>query len=200
VQLDVGVLTVVTVLLVALAIRAGTRLVRGRASSWGLGAVAVVWWTVLAAAAGLAEAEHQVTQQLATSATVMVSGRPGAVARCARRTTDLFDLSGNAGSVRWDTPDVARLRADTCAALWSWVVSDKAHPTIDQVVALHVLAHEAVHVGGERVEATTECVAMRWDATVARALGASDAVAEQIATVYREQVYPTMPDEYRGAC
>ncbi|MBU4215740.1 MAG: hypothetical protein KJ792_13920 [Actinobacteria bacterium] len=199
-ELDLGVLTFVAAALVLLAIRAGVRLVRGRASSWGLGVAALVWWTVLAAVAGLVEAEHRVTQQLATSVTVMVSGRPGAVARCARRTSDMFDPSGNAGSVQWDSPDVARLRADTCDALWAWITSDKEHPTIEEVIALHVLAHEAVHVGGERAEAATECAAMGWDATVARALGASDAVAQQIAASYRQQVYPTMPDEYRGGC
>lgn len=199
-RVDVGVLTIVAAVLVALAVRAGVRLVRGRPSSVGAGTVALVWWTVLAATAGAVEIEHQIVQSLATSVTRTVSGRPDAVAVCARRTPDLLDLSGAAGMVRWDAPHVSRLRADTCSDLASWIFSDHRHPTLAQVVALHVVAHEAVHVSGERSESAAECVAMSWDARVARRLGAGQDVADAMARTYRHEVYPRMPDEYRGGC
>lgn len=199
-QLDVGVLTVVAVALVALSVRAGVRLTRGRPTSVAAGTVALVCWTVLAAVAGGFEVEHQVTQQLATRVTRLVSGRPDAVAVCTRRTPDLLDLSGTAGMVMWDTPHVARLRADTCWSLATWIFSDHRSATTDQVIALHVVAHEAVHVAGERSEARTECVAMAWDARVAQNLGASPTLATQMAGTYRRDVYPRMPDDYRGGC
>jgi hypothetical protein len=197
---DIGMLTVVAAALVALSVRAGVRLSRGTPTSVAVGTAALVCWTVLAAAAGAFEAEHQVTQQLATRVTRMVSGRPDAVAVCTRRTPDLLDLSGTAGMVRWDTPHVARLRADTCWSLATWIFSDHRSATQDQVIALHVVAHEAVHVAGERSEARTECVAMTWDARVAQNLGASPDLAVRMADTYRQDVYPRMPDDYRGGC
>jgi hypothetical protein len=199
-RIDIGVLTVVAAVLVALSVRAGVRLVRGAPSTASAGVVALVVWTLLGAVAAGFETEHQITQSLATAQTRFVSGRSDAVAVCTRRTPDLLDLSGTAGMVRWDTPHVARLRADTCWRLATWIFSDKRGATEEQLVAVHVLVHEAVHVAGVHSEAVTECVAMGLDRSVAENLGASATVAAQMARTYREQVYPRMPTDYRGDC
>ncbi len=199
-MIDVGVLTVVSLLLVAMVVRAVVRLVAGRASSRTLAVVALVWWTVLAVPAVATEVQHHRTEAAATSATRLVSGDPTSRAVCERWTANLINTSSFSGFVSWDSPDVAQLRSGTCADLASWLRSDRRHPTQGQVVALHVVAHEAVHVGGERSEAATECQAMAWDARVAEHLGAPPDVARQMAETYRRDVYPRMPEEYRGDC
>ena len=65
-------------------------------------------------------------------------------------------------------------------------------PTRDQVEAVHVLTHEAMHLSGRLEEAAAECAAVQRDAHTARLLGAP-------AAAYWRDVYPLMPDGYRSA-
>jgi electron transfer flavoprotein alpha subunit len=67
------------------------------------------------------------------------------------------------------------------------------------VVAVHVLTHEAMHVAGDRTEATTECRALQHDARTVVLLGGTTAQGRQLATRVATEVYPRMPDEYRTA-
>ena len=197
---DVGVLTVVSALLGVWLVRRVVRLVRPR------GTVAfAVTALVLAAVSFLAavgfEVRHQVAQAQATTVVRELSGNPTAHAACQRFTPDLLDLSQNAGSVQWDSPGVALLRRATCNDLFSWLTSRKADPTLDQVIAVHVVVHEAIHVAGERSEAITECTAMQRDARAAMLLGASPAQAQALARRYYEEAYPLMrPDYWSGDC
>lgn len=197
---DVGVLTVVAVALVVLAVRAGRRLTVGAPSSVLAGTVALVGWSVLATIAVAAEANHQYVQVLATRVVRQVSGQDDAVAHCARRTADAFDLSAYAGFVSWDAPHVARLRAQTCADLASWLWSDKQSPSLAQVVALHVVVHESQHVAGEQNEAAAECGALHDDAAAAVSLGAAPADAAAMVQRYRAEVFPYLSEEYRSDC
>jgi len=61
-----------------------------------------------------------------------------------------------------------------------------------------VLTHEAMHVAGDRNEASTECRALQHDARTVVLLGGTaeqgSALAQRIAT----EVYPRMSDEYRS--
>lgn len=197
---DIGVLTVVCLAGIAMTVRATLRLVRRRASFQGLAVAALVVWLGVTATALTFEMRHQWVQNVATDVVREVSGRPGTKAVCTRRTPDMLDLSNTAGRVMYDRPDVAVLRADTCADLASWLFSTKVSPTLDHVTAVHVLVHEAVHVRGEFNEATTECLAMALDEQVAASLGAPVVTAQTMARTYAEQVYPWMPDGYRGSC
>ena len=197
---DVGVLTVVCLVGMAMTVRAALRLVRRRATFQGLAVAALVVWLGLTVAALTVEVRHQWVQNVATKAVREVSGRPGTQAVCTRRTADMLDLSNTAGKVMYDRPDVAVLRADTCADLASWLSGTKLSPTLAQVTAVHVLVHEAVHVSGEFNEATTECVAMSLDERVALSLGAPRTGAEALARTYAQQVHPHMPDLYRADC
>jgi hypothetical protein len=88
---------------------------------------------------------------------------------------------------------------DTCRALAAWVGSDHASATDEQVVAVHVLTHEAMHMSGLTDEARTECAALQRDRLTATLLGADDAAARDLVGRYLAQVYPSMPDEYRSA-
>jgi len=72
----------------------------------------------------------------------------------------------------------------------------RADPSWDEMVAVHVLTHEAMHMRGERSEAIAECEAVQRDAVTAARLGASPEQAHALAVRYWRQVYPRMPDDY----
>lgn len=195
---DVGVLTFVTVVLAIWLVRRVARLIEPRGTV-GFAVTAFVVAVVSFLVALGFEVRHQVAQAQATAVVREVSGNPAAHAACQRFTPDLLDLSNNAGSVQWDSPDVALLRRATCNDLFSWLTGPKTNPTLDQVAAVHVVVHEAVHVAGEYNEAITECTAMQDDARAAELLGASSADARALARTYYEQVYPQMHPDYRSS-
>jgi hypothetical protein len=78
------------------------------------------------------------------------------------------------------------------------VRSDKRRPSRDQVVAVHVLTHEAMHLSGRLDEAAAECAAVQRDAHTARLLGAPAGDAAGLAAAYWRDIYPLMPDGYRS--
>jgi hypothetical protein len=88
-----------------------------------------------------------------------------------------------------------------CDALSGWLASDRRTPSRDQVIAVHVLTHEAMHMAGETSEARAECFAVQRDARLARALGDTPEQALALARQYWRTVYPQLPDDYRsGDC
>lgn len=195
---DVGVLTFVTVLLGIWLVRRVIRLIEPRGTVGFAVTALVVAAASLLVALGF-EVRHQVAQAQATSVIRELSGNPAAHAACQRFTPDLLDLGQEAGSVQWDSPDVALLRRATCNDLFSWLTSPKTDPTLDQVTAVHVVVHESVHVAGEYGEAITECTAIQRDARAAELLGATPVDAQSLARTYYEQVYPLMQPDYRSA-
>jgi hypothetical protein len=126
-----------------------------------------------------------------------LTGNPAARVQCQRALDTFLWAGADLGRVEWAEPDRAWLTLETCQHLGSWYRSDHEAPTLDEAIAVHVLTHEAMHVAGDRSEATTECRAMQNDARAVVLLGGSpdqgSALARRIAT----EVYPTMPDEYR---
>ena len=88
---------------------------------------------------------------------------------------------------------------DTCNDLASWLGSDKVEPSDAQVVAVHVLAHESMHMGGLLVESRAECAAMQRDAQLAMLLGATEPQAHRLARHYWLVQYPMMPADYRDS-
>ena len=89
------------------------------------------------------------------------------------------------------------IKRDQCRHLAAYARSDKRRPTRDQVVAVHVLTHEAMHLSGRLGEAAAECATVQREAHTARLLGArpSDAAA------YWRNIYPLVPGGYRsGDC
>ncbi|HEX6676254.1 MAG TPA: hypothetical protein VF486_14650 [Actinomycetes bacterium] len=89
------------------------------------------------------------------------------------------------------------IKRDQCRDLADYQRSDKHDPSRAQVVAVHVLTHEAMHMAGIVDEARAECAAVQRDAHTARLLGASAADARVLAGRYWRTVYPLMPDGYR---
>lgn len=136
-----------------------------------------------------------------------VSAQVGRTVRvdCQRLTGAWVDPTAELGFVRFDadgTPDdVARLEYDACRRLNAWMRSDRENPPLEQVVAVHVLAHEAEHLAGEANEGLAECRSVQRTAALAERLGATRAQAVELAVVYARQVFPSMPEAYRSqAC
>jgi hypothetical protein len=91
----------------------------------------------------------------------------------------------------------ALIKRDQCGVLSDYLRSDKATPTREEAIAVHILSHESVHMTGLTDEAETECLAVQRDAEMARLLGAPAEGAEALARTYFDTVYPSMPEEYR---
>lgn len=114
------------------------------------------------------------------------------------------DVGSELGYVAWGPDGIPErstlLKIEVCADLRAWLGSSKAEPTLDQVVAVHVVTHETMHMAGHTNEARAECAAVQRDAVMAAALGASPVEAQALAQRYWTEVYPRMPDEYVGGC
>ncbi len=91
------------------------------------------------------------------------------------------------------------IKREQCCDLSAYLRSDKESPTTEQIVAVHTLTHEAIHMSGVTNEAETECIAVQRDEDMARALGASPEAATRLAETYWETQYPHLTIEYRKA-
>jgi hypothetical protein len=116
-----------------------------------------------------------------------------------------FQVGGELGYVKWGPGGVPEhqtyIMRGPCGELRNYLHSNKHHPSNDQIVAVHVLTHESMHMRGITNEADAECAAMQRDAETAELLGADPAEALALARVYWLNDYPQMPDDYRsGEC
>jgi hypothetical protein len=114
-----------------------------------------------------------------------------------------FDPGPELGYVRFGADGVperhALLKWEPCRDLAAWLGSDRTQTNRDQLIAVHVLTHEAMHMAGATDEAITECRAMQRNADMARRLGADPTVARALAARYWREIYPAMPETYRSA-
>jgi hypothetical protein len=146
---------------------------------------------------------HRLEGRLTGVAATLV-GAP-AVVHCQTAGREMLDLGSELGFVRWGpggVPEHATLiKHAPCSRLAAYLAGDQAHPTLDEIIAVHVLSHESRHMAGTVNEADAECQAMQRDAWTARLLGASSTEAHELARNYWRVVYPRMPDDYRtGGC
>jgi hypothetical protein len=146
---------------------------------------------------------HREERSLSAVAARLV-GAPVTV-RCQSFGQELVDLGSELGYVRYDAAGVpghhTLIKHGPCKALNDYRRSGKQHPTDDEVVAVHVLTHESMHMRGLTVEAAAECAAVQRDELTAKLLGADDAEARALARRYWLLDYPRMPDDYRsGDC
>ena len=111
-----------------------------------------------------------------------------------------FDSNTEAGYVRWEAggpPERSTtLKADVCRSLGRYMRS-AADPSMDEVFAVHIVSHEAMHMAGVMDEALAECAAVQRDIQTARLLGATSSEAAALAERYWIEGYPLLPDEYR---
>lgn len=154
--------------------------------------------TVLAAVPGARRAEQEHT--LASVAS-QLAGRSVAV-HCQSTAAALVDAGAELGFVPYGDDGVplprTTLKREPCAALRSYREGSKQRPSRDEVIAVHVLTHEAMHMRGETAEAVAECEAVQRDARTARLLGATPAQAQQLARTYWLTIYPHVADDYRS--
>lgn len=112
------------------------------------------------------------------------------------------DVGGDLGYVAFGPDGVPErstlIKRDQCHDLAAYLRSDKLDPTQQQVVAVHVLTHETIHMDGVTNEVETECLAVQQDARMARLLGAAPEAADALALTYWTEIYPRMPSEYRS--
>jgi hypothetical protein len=146
---------------------------------------------------------HRLEGRLTEVATRLV-GAPAAV-HCQTAGREMLDLGSELGFVRWGPGGVPEhqtlIKRAPCSRLAAYLGGDQGHPSLDEIVAVHVLSHESRHMAGTVNEADADCQAMQRDAWTARLLGASNAEALELARSYWRTVYPRMPDDYRtGQC
>lgn len=90
------------------------------------------------------------------------------------------------------------IKWEQCRALASYVRSEGIEASRDEMIAVHVLTHESMHMSGVRNEAESECRAMQRDAWMARLLGAARSDARYLASWYWRTIYPNMSPGYRS--
>jgi len=164
--------------------------------------VSTVLPLVLAVVAAVPVVRHaRVEAQLGQVASQLV-GHPVRV-RCDTLSQELLSTHTELGYVQFGAdgrPEpVATVTSAACGDLTAWLGSRRANAPVEQLVAVHVLTHEAMHLTGMRDEAQTECMAVQRDVRTATLLGATPGQARALARLYWQIVYPDLPDNYRTA-
>lgn len=161
----------------------------------GIGVVMVV-----AGLLGVLEFRAQAAERKFGAVASEIAGRPVSV-RCEGFFGDLVAIGPELGSVRFNadgTPgDRTDLVAEACDDLKRYARGDR-RPRPDTATAVHVLAHEAVHLEGFRNEAETECRSLQRTTRTAMLLGATREQGEALTRLYHRAVYPFLPDAYRS--
>jgi hypothetical protein len=157
---------------------------------------------VVAVAAGVPVLRHaQLEARLAAVASTLVGHH--VTVRCETLTQAWTDAHPEAGYVWFDAAGrpatSATLTSSTCDDLKAWLGSDRQHPSLSEIVAVHVLTHESMHMSGWRDEAKAECAAVQRDARTAVLLGATPEKGSALAVAYWREIYPDLTDAYRTA-
>lgn len=164
---------------------------------WTFGALAVV---VLIT--GVLTYRHDQLERRLSQAATDLAGVTAKV-HCQSIGGTFVDASAELGFVRFGSDGVPEhatlIKYDQCQDLKAYLSHHGRHPTPDQIVAVHVLTHESMHMRGATDEAVAECQAMQRDARTARDLGATPADAAALAAAYWRDDYPQMPDGYRSS-
>jgi hypothetical protein len=162
----------------------------------------------LALAIGLGSAVpvglHIRTERRLDAAASALAGVPVTV-HCQNASEATFDLGPELGYVKFGADGVPEhhtlIKWKPCHDLAAWLGSDRKHATRAQMIAVHVLTHETMHMAGATDESITECRAMQRDTAMAEKLGADPASARALAVRYWREIYPSMPEAYRsGSC
>jgi hypothetical protein len=139
--------------------------------------------------------------RLSRVATKLVGAR--ATVHCQSLGGSLVDASADLGFVRFGPDGVPEhsttIKHEQCGYLQAYLDQHGREPSADEIVAVHVLTHESMHMRGATSEAVAECQAVQRDAQTARDLGASPADAAALAADYWRNDYPHMPDAYTSS-
>jgi len=142
---------------------------------------------------------HDEEARLGHVATLLAGGH--ATVHCQSGTAEWVDAGGELGYVKWGPDGVPEhstlIKHEQCGLLAKYLGGHRQRPSLDAVVAVHVLTHESMHMAGITNEAQAECAAVQRDYQTAQLLGATAKQAEYLVRVYWTAVYPNMPDDYR---
>ena len=155
-----------------------------RALSWP----AVLVFAGIAAALAWPPASKWRFEHFLTAKARALSGSALATVHCNSAADTLFDPNVfAAGHADLETGAIV-FNADWCGRLQKHLRNpQRADP--DGIVALHIFAHEAMHVRGERDEARTECQAIQRHAQAAALLGIPVEIGRQHARAYYRGPY-----------
>jgi hypothetical protein len=131
-----------------------------------------------------------------------IAGRQVKV-HCPGTLKKLVEISPHAGSVYFDgngrPADYTELNDATCSTLDDFAEGDTDSDDALRVArALHVLAHESIHLSGIRDEAQADCFGFQKTAFVAEELGASPEEAQRYAELVVIERSHSAPPEYRS--
>jgi hypothetical protein len=122
---------------------------------------------------------------------------------CQTLTGSALDMGRELGFVKWGPGGIPEhktlIKHDQCNDLHAYLNSGKEHPSAGQILAVHILTHESMHMSGTTSEAIAECHAMQHDTAMAEDLGAPPAAAHALSVAYWRTVYPNMPDGYTSS-
>jgi hypothetical protein len=121
---------------------------------------------------------------------------------CQGTAASLVDIGVELGTVEFSADGGPAGHTDlthgVCGHLASYLGGDQARPSDDEVIAVHVLAHESYHLFGIEDEARTECMSVQNTARAAELLGATPTQAQALAERYWTDFYSGLPDDYRS--
>lgn len=130
------------------------------------------------------------TQKEISVAVKAISGLKGAELQCQRMSEGFFDVWAHTKTLDSGSR-TAGLKYNTCADLLSWYNGDtKSSPTPEQISAVHLLTHETIRISGQTDANLQECLAMKNDAAMALALGATTNQANYLAIYYKQNIHP----------
>lgn len=158
---------------------------------------------VLAVVAAIPGAQRRMQERQLGKIASELAGRTVSV-HCQDGAEAFVDAGSELGWVAFDANGVPEpktlIKREQCKDLKSYL-EHRDDPSWDEMVAVHVLTHEAMHMRGERNEEVAECEALQRDAYTAMRLGATPEQAKELAVRYWKQVYPRMPEDYvTAAC
>jgi hypothetical protein len=174
-------------------------LVQRQSTADGFPAISVGCCAVLAVVASLpVVVRADLDSRLSRDASKLIGAH--VEVNCQTLTGSAVDMGRELGYVKWGPGGVPEhktlIKHQQCNDLESYLDSKKRHPSAAEILAVHVLTHESMHMAGNTNEAITECYAMQHDTAMAEIMGAAPADAHALAVTYWKTVYPLMPDGY----
>jgi hypothetical protein len=170
----------------------------GRPRRFPVYAVSVL--AVLAVVAVVPVIRHDRLERRLSAVASQLVGHPVHV-HCQTAGEEFVDAGAELGYVRWDARGVPEpktlIKREPCGELRRYLSDHGRNPRVEELIAVHVLTHEAMHMRGLTNEAEAECAAMQRDARTARLLGADERAARSLARRYYGVMYTRMPDDYR---
>ncbi len=143
---------------------------------------------------------HRLEDRLGTVASALAMRHVGV--ECQGTAASLVDVGFELGTVEFSADGEPAGHTDlthgVCGHLASYLDGGQALPSDDEVIAVHVLAHESYHLFGIVDEARTECMSVQNTARAAEMLGASQEQAQALAERYWTEFYPRLSDDYRS--